>query len=103
MDYTEVKKFIPNQGRVLVKPLNSDKSRGGIILPPTSTKEFPKRGIVVAAGKFADNENAEQYQVGNLIMYSSYSGTEVSIDGVDYLLMRYGDIWGHLPGGEDII
>jgi chaperonin GroES len=75
MNYEEITKFVPNQGRVLVKPLNSSKTKGGIILPQTASKEFPKRGIVVATGKFSENENAEQYVVGNLVMYSSYSGT----------------------------
>lgn len=83
--------------RVLVEPAKAEKkSAGGIIIPDTA-KEKPQRGKVVAVGK---GKYAEQtgnlipvpVKPGDVVMYSKYGGTEINIDGNDYLIMRASDI-----------
>lgn len=83
--------------RVLVKPnAAEEKTTGGIIIPDTA-KEKPQKGTVVAVGK---GKYAEQsgnlipisIKVGDTVMYSKYGGTEINIEGEDYLIMRASDI-----------
>lgn len=92
--------FKPSADRVLVKPAAAEeKTASGIIIPDTA-KEKPQRGEVVAVGpgKTADNGTlvAPQLKVGDKVLYGKYSGTELSIDGVDYLIMKESDIFGTL-------
>lgn len=83
--------------RVLVKPnAAEEKTSGGIIIPDTA-KEKPQKGTVVAVGKgkYADqtgNLIPMQISAGDTVMYSKYGGTEISIAGEDYLIMRASDI-----------
>ncbi|MEO8821917.1 MAG: co-chaperone GroES [Ginsengibacter sp.] len=83
--------------RVLVKPnAAEEKTSGGIIIPDTA-KEKPQKGKVVAVGKgkYADqtgNLIPMQVKEGDTVMYGKYGGTEITIDGVDYLIMRSSDI-----------
>ncbi len=86
----------PLADRVLVKPLdNEDTSPGGIILPDTA-KEKPMRGQIVAAGKGKLDDNgkhvAMEVKVKDVVLYGKYSGTEIKVDGDDYLIMRESDI-----------
>lgn len=86
----------PLADRVLVKPLDSeDTSPGGIILPDTA-KEKPMRGQIVAAGKGKLDDNgkhvAMEVKVKDVVLYGKYSGTEIKVDGDDYLIMRESDI-----------
>lgn len=90
-------KFELFDDRVLVKPSEAEtKTSGGIIIPDTA-KEKPQKGTVVAVGK---GKYAEQtgnlipvpVKEGDVIMYGKYGGTEISIDGADYLIMRASDI-----------
>ncbi|MGZ5244164.1 MAG: co-chaperone GroES [Bacteroidia bacterium] len=86
----------PLADRVLVKPADAEeKTKSGIIIPDTA-KEKPMRGTVVAAGegKVADSGNLVKLQVkaGDEILYGKYAGTEISVDGTDYLIMRESDI-----------
>ena len=81
----------PLGDKVLIKPREEeDTSAGGIVLPD-SAKEKPQEGEVVAvgAGKILDSgERSEMtVKVGDVVIYSKYGGTEVTIDGEDYLLM----------------
>lgn len=87
----------PLQDRVIVKPLEAEeKTKGGIILPDTA-KEKPIEGTVVAVGpgKVADDGKAINMtvKVGDKVLYGKYSGTEVTIDGEEYLFMRESDIF----------
>ena len=77
--------------RVVVKPATAvEKTAGGIIIPDTA-KEKPQEGIVVAVP--AENkENPITVKVGDSVLYGKYSGTEISVDGKDYLMMRESDI-----------
>jgi chaperonin GroES len=88
--------------RVLVKPAAAEeKTAGGIIIPDTA-KEKPQKGTVIAVGpgKYAEqtgNLIPLKQQVGDLILYGKYAGTEISIDGDDYLIMRSSDILMKAP------
>jgi chaperonin GroES len=83
--------------RVLVKPnAAEEKTAGGIIIPDTA-KEKPQKGTIVAVGKgkYAEQTGTlipMQVKKGDTIMYGKYGGTEISINGEDYLIMRASDI-----------
>ncbi|HDP67629.1 MAG TPA: co-chaperone GroES [Candidatus Marinimicrobia bacterium] len=86
----------PLADRVVVKPSEAEeKTTGGIILPDTA-KEKPQEGTVVAVGPGKVSENgtkvAMEVKVGDKVLYGKYSGTEVTIDGVEHLIMRESDI-----------
>jgi len=88
----------PLQDRVVVKRIEAEeKSAGGIIIPDTA-KEKPQEGEVVAVGpgKRLDNGNVQEMGVkaGDRILFSKYGGTDVTIDGQEYLIMREDDILG---------
>lgn len=81
----------PLADRVLVKPAPAEeKTASGIIIPDTA-KEKPQRGEVVAVGPGKKDEPTT-VQVGNVVLYGKYSGTEINIAGTDYLIMRESDI-----------
>jgi chaperonin GroES len=89
-------KIRPLGEKVLVKRLTAeDKTAGGIVLPDTA-KEKPKRGIVQATGdgKLLDSgkRSALQVKKGNEVLFSSYAGTEIKVDGDEFLIMDEGDI-----------
>ena len=82
----------PLSGRVLIKPAEMEqKTASGIIIPDTA-KEKPMRGEVVAVGPGKKDEPMT-VKVGDQVLYGKYSGTEIAIDGVDYLIMRENDIY----------
>jgi len=75
----------------LVKPAAAEeKTAGGIIIPDTA-KEKPQRGTVVAAGPGKKDEPMS-VKAGDTVLYGKYSGTEISVEGNDYLIMRESDI-----------
>jgi chaperonin GroES len=87
----------PLADRVVIKPSPAEeKTKGGIILPDTA-KEKPVVGEVVAVGpgKIADDGKKIQMEikVGDKVLYGKYSGTEVTVDGEEYLIMREADIF----------
>ena len=93
-------KIHPLADRVVVQPAEAEeKTKGGIILPDTA-KEKPVEGTIVAAGpgKVADNGEVVKMtvKVGDKVLYGKYSGTEVTINGQEYLIMRESDIFGIL-------
>ncbi len=93
-------KLKPLGDRVVVKPAAAEeKTAGGIILPDT-VKEKPVEGNVVAvgAGKVADDGKTikMEVKVGDRVLYGKYSGTEVTVNGEEYLIMRESDIFGIL-------
>ena len=84
-------KIKPLADRVLIKPEEAvDKTASGIIIPD-SAKEKPQRGTVVAAGPGTKDEKME-VKVGDTVLYGKYSGTELDLDGKDYLIMKQSDI-----------
>ncbi|HRJ60609.1 MAG TPA: co-chaperone GroES [Azospirillaceae bacterium] len=91
-------KFRPLHDRVVVKRLESDtKTKGGIIIPD-SAKEKPQEGQVVAVGPGARDESGKivalDVKAGDRILFGKWSGTEVKIDGEDFLIMKESDIMG---------
>lgn len=82
----------PLSDRVLVEPAAAEeRTAGGIIIPDTA-KEKPQKGIVVAVGNGKKDEPLT-VKVGDSVLYGKYSGTEISVDGKDYLIMRESDIY----------
>lgn len=89
-------KIRPLGEKVLVKRVEAeDKTAGGIVLPDTA-KEKPKRGVVQAVGdgKLLETGKRSQLQVkaGDQVLFSSYAGTEIKVEGDEYLIMDEGDI-----------
>ncbi len=91
-------KFRPLHDRVVVKRLESDqKTKGGIIIPDTA-KEKPQEGEIIAAGPGGRDENGKitplDVKAGDRVLFGKWSGTEVKIDGDDFLIMKESDIMG---------
>lgn len=89
-------KIRPLGDKVLVKRMEAEeKTAGGIVLPDTA-KEKPKRGTVQAVGdgKMLDSGKRSELQVkkGNQVLFSSYAGTEIKVDGEEYLIIDENDI-----------
>lgn len=87
----------PLHDRVIVKPAAAEEvTKGGLIIPDT-VKEKPQRGEIVAVGAGKVGEDGKStplaVKIGDNVLYGKYSGTEVSVDGVDYLIMRESDIF----------
>jgi len=85
----------PLADRVIVKPMEAETMKGGIIIPDTA-KEKPQQGKIMAVGpgRVADDGNRVKPEVkkGDVVLYGKYSGTEVSVGGDDFLILREGDI-----------
>ena len=86
----------PLGDRIVIKPLEAEeKTKGGIVLPDTA-KEKPQEGKVVAVGKGKVLESGKveplEVKVGDVVLYGKYSGTEITKDGDEYLIVRQEDI-----------
>ncbi len=91
-------KIRPLQDRVIVKRLEEEeKTKGGIIIPDTA-KEKPQQGEIIAVGKGKVRDDGKvsplDVKVGDKVLFSKYAGTEVKIEGEEYLMMREDDILG---------
>ena len=89
-------KLNPLADRVVVKPLDeSEQMRGGLYIPDTA-KEKPQQGEVIAVGpgKLSDEGKriGPDVKVGDRVLYGKYSGTEVTLDGEQYLILRESDV-----------
>lgn len=81
----------PLADRVLIQPSEAEvKTTGGIIIPDTA-KEKPQKGTVVAVGPGKKDEPMTVKE-GDVVLYGKYSGTEITVDGSNYLIMRESDI-----------
>jgi len=81
----------PLADRVLVEPLQAEtKTASGIIIPDNA-KEKPQKGTVVAVGKGTKDEPTT-VKIGDSVLYGKYAGTELKLEGTDYLIMRESDI-----------
>ena len=78
-------------GKILVKPQAAEEKTSSGIIIPDSAKEKPLQGEVVLAGEAKKDEPME-VKVGNVVLYGKYSGTELVIDGEDYLLISQTDV-----------
>lgn len=90
-------KLKPLADRILVKPSPAEeKTASGIIIPDTA-KEKPMQGEIVAVGKGRVSDDGKliplELKVGDKVLYGKYSGTEVTVDGDEYLIMRESDVY----------
>ncbi len=89
-------KVKPLADRVIVKPMNPEEQKQGSIIIPDTAREKPQEGEVIAVGpgKISDagSKVAMEVKKGDKVLYGKYSGTEVTIGGQDYLIMRESDI-----------
>jgi len=95
-------KFRPLHDRVVVRRIESeDRTAGGIIIPDTA-KEKPQEGEVIAVGPGARDESGKliplDVKAGDRILFGKWSGTEVKIDGQEYLIMKESDVMGIVEG-----
>jgi len=86
----------PLADRILVKPLAKEEiTRGGIVLPDT-VKEKPQEGEVIAVGSGKRTDKGEiiapDVKVGDIVLYAKYGGTEVKLEGEDYMILRESDV-----------
>jgi chaperonin GroES len=93
-------KFRPLHDRVVVRRVEQEsKTAGGIIIPDTA-KEKPQEGEVIAVGSGARDESGKvqplDVKAGDRVLFGKWSGTEVKINGVDYLIMKESDLLGVL-------
>ena len=86
----------PLADRVVVKPLEAEEKKQGSIIIPDTVKEKPMQGEVVAVGPGKISESGQKVTMevkkGDKILYGKYSGTEVTVDGQEYLIVRESDI-----------
>ncbi len=87
-------KIKPLGDRVLVQPMEAEEVMSGGIIIPDSAKEKPQEGEIVAVGPGQPDGDALTVKVGDKVIYSKYAGTEIKLDGLDYLLMREDDLLG---------
>ena len=95
-------KFRPLHDRVVVKRIDADeRSKGGIIIPDTA-KEKPQSGRVIAVGKGRINDKGEVFPLdikeGETVLFGKYAGSDIKIDGKEYLILREDDVLGVLEG-----
>ena len=91
-------KLVPLGDRVVIKPSPKEEvSRGGIVLPDT-VKEKPVEGEIIAVGPGGRDESGKlipiDVKAGDIVLFGKWSGTEVKIDGTEYLIMKESDIMG---------
>lgn len=92
--------FTPLHDRILVQRLEEGETlRGGIIIPD-SAKEKPQQGKVISVGKGKSNDEGKVFpldvKAGDTVLFGKYSGTEIKLDGEDYLIMREEEVLGIL-------
>ena len=93
----------PLHDRVVIKRIEEDQTMQGGLYIPDSAKEKPQKGEVVAVGKGKRTEDGKvlplDVQVGDQILFGKYSGSDIKLDGNEYLIMREDEILGVLTNG----
>jgi len=88
----------PLQDRIIVKRLEEESMTAGGLYIPDTAKEKPQKGEIIAVGKGKITEDGKvipvDLKVGDQVLFGKYAGTEIKIDGADYLIMREDDILG---------
>ena len=91
-------KFTPLHDRILVKRTEEGETMRGSIIIPDSAKEKPQQGEVIAVGKGKSNDKGETFpldvKAGDTILFGKYSGTEIKLDGDEFLIMREEEVLG---------
>ena len=96
--------FTPLHDRILVRRLEETETvRGGIIIPD-SAKEKPQEGEVISVGKGKSNDEGKVFpldvKAGDRVLFGKYSGTEIKLDGEDFLIMREEEVLGIISGAK---
>jgi chaperonin GroES len=88
-------KIKPLQDRILVERVEEEEKVGGIIIPDTA-KEKPQKGTIIAVGPGRKDENGKlitiELKKGDTVLFNKYAGTEIKVEGKEYLLMREDDV-----------
>jgi chaperonin GroES len=87
--------FVPQGDRVLVEVAEAEEKTAGGIIIPDSAKEKPQKGIIVAVGPGKKKDEPMTVKVGDKVLYGKYSGTEITIEGKEYQIMRQDDLLGY--------
>jgi chaperonin GroES len=86
----------PLEDRILLKPMEAEQKTAGGIIIPDNAKEKPQKGEVVAVGPGKISDKGAKIEMtlkkGGKVLYGKYSGTEISVDGQDYLILRESDV-----------
>jgi len=86
----------PLEDRIIIKPLDAEQKTAGGIIIPDNAKEKPQKGEVMAVGPGKTSDKGAKIAMalkkGDTVLYGKYSGTEVKVDGSDYLIMRESDV-----------
>jgi chaperonin GroES len=95
-------KLTPLHDRIVIRRVEeAETTRGGIIIPD-SAKDKPQEGEIIAVGKGKSNEKGETFPLavkeGDRVLFGKYAGTEIKIDGEDFLIMREEEVLGILTG-----
>ncbi|HMF74256.1 MAG TPA: co-chaperone GroES [Bryobacteraceae bacterium] len=94
----------PLHDRVVVKRIEEGEAKHGTLFIPDSAKEKPQQGEVVAVGKGKKADDGKivpcDVQVGDRILFGKYSGSDIKLDGVEYMIMREDEILGVLTNGS---
>jgi chaperonin GroES len=94
----------PLHDRIVVKRIEEDETKIGGLYIPDSAKEKPQQGEVVAVGNGKRNDKGElmalDVKAGDRILFGKYSGSDIKIDGTEYLIMREDEVLGVLEGGS---
>jgi chaperonin GroES len=94
-------KFTPLHDRILVRRVEEVGTRGGLIIPD-SAKDIPQEGEVISVGKGKTNDEGKLFSLalkeGDSILFGKYSGTEIKIDGEDFLIMKEEEVLGVVTG-----
>ena len=93
MSKVNLKPIAGTQNRIVVQAAAAEETtKGGIIIPDTA-KEKPQRGKVISTSEVDEKGNKPTVKVGDTVLYGKYAGTEVTVDGQEYLIMRETDIF----------
>jgi len=97
-------KLTPLHDRIVVRRVEeAETTKGGIIIPD-SAKDKPQEGVVIAVGRGKSNDEGKVFPLdvkeGNHILFGKYAGTEIKIDGEEFLIMREEEVLGILEGGK---
>jgi chaperonin GroES len=97
-------KFTPLHDRILVRRVEeADTTRGGIIIPD-SAKDKPQEGEVISVGKGRSNDEGKVFPLavkdGDRILFGKYAGTEIKLDGEDFIIMKEDEVLGILSGAS---
>jgi chaperonin GroES len=90
--------FIPLHDRVAIKPIDQEEKTVGGIIIPDSAKEKPMQGKVIAVGKGSKDKDGKliplDVKIGDKVLYGKWGGTEVKVDGQEFIIMKETDIMG---------